>query len=276
MKNYSKLLTVAALAAAFTASAHAEAISLAGNGDLILGIYATGGTGSGNTLQINLGEFTRFATFNGATFGISELSLTDLNNFGAGGAFARSTVSWGVVGSVGTSTYTSTGTGLLTTRNTLFATSTGSLNSGSINAQGGANPTIGGVYNSLVNGTATGNSVSSSYVASDSFSWAGLQALSAPLDFGFFTSSVTSTADVPSLALYELLPSNATAGTFTETGIIAANKGVPRLLGNFNLASNGTLTYTAAAIPEPSTYAAIAGALVLGVVAYRRRRAVKA
>jgi len=278
MKNYIKHLSLAAVAATLTVSARAEAISDAGNGDLVLGIYATAGTGNGNTLQVNLGEFTRFAKFDGSTVTISELALADLNNFGASGAFARSTVSWGVIGYSGTSTYTSTGTGLKTTRNTLFATSTGSLNSGSINAQVGAAGAIGGLYGTLANGTATANSSSSMYVTSDSFSWAGQQIAGAPLDFGFFTSTVTSTADVASLSLYELLPSNATNATYTETGITAADKGVPRLLGNFNLASNGTLTFTNAgtAIPEPSTYAAIAGSVILGVVAYRRRRAVKA
>lgn len=278
MKNYIKQISLAAAVATLTVSAHAEAITAAGNGDLILGIYATGGTGSGNTLQVNLGEFTRFAKFDGSTFTITELALADLNNFGSSGAFARSNVNWGVVGITGTATYTSTLTGLKTTRSTLFATSTGSLNTSNIAGQAGANPTIGGIYNNIAGASATVNSPSAAYVASDSFSWAGLQTSSAPLDFGFFTTSVTSTANVPSLALYELLPSNATAGTFTETGITAADKGVPRLLGTFNLAASGTLTYTTAgtAIPEPSSYAAIAGVAMLGFVAARRRRSVKA
>jgi hypothetical protein len=45
-------------------------------------------------------------------------------------------------------------------------------------------------------------------------------------------------------------------------------------LGTFNLSANGELTFTAfTAIPEPSTYAAILGALTIGFVAIRRRRA---
>lgn len=279
MKNYVQILSVAVSAFALAASAQAKSLSSTGNGDLILGIYATGGTGSGNTLEVNLGEFTNYAKFDGSVFTVSELSVTDLNNFGSSGAFARSNVSWGVIGSVGTSTFTSTGTGLKTTKNTLFATSLGgSLNSGAINAQAGANPSIGGLYTSLISATAA-NNASSAYVSSDAFAWSGQQTGSAPLDFGFFTSSVTSTADVSSLALYEVLPTNATAGSFTETGITAADKGVPRLLGTFNLASTGVLTFTSsgsAPIPEPSTYAAIAGVAMLGLASFRRRRAVKA
>jgi hypothetical protein len=41
-------------------------------------------------------------------------------------------------------------------------------------------------------------------------------------------------------------------------------------IGTFNLSSSGELTFTA--IPEPSTYAAILGALTIGIVAIRRRR----
>lgn len=45
-------------------------------------------------------------------------------------------------------------------------------------------------------------------------------------------------------------------------------------LGTFALSSGGDLTFTAfTAIPEPSTYAAILGALTIGFVAIRRRKA---
>ena len=279
MKHSTKLIAVAAGAHALTGSVYAKDISTTSNGDLLLGIYATAGTGNGNTLTVNLGEFTNYAKFDGSTFAVNELALADLNNFGLGsGTFARSTVSWGVIGSVANSTYTSTGTGLKTTRSTLFATSTGTLTVGSMNAQNSANPFIGGLQSTLSNSSPTANSTSSLYGTSDSASWFGQQTAGAPLDFGVFTTSVTSTTDVPSLALYELLPTNATAGSFTETGITAADKGVPRLLGTFNLSPSGILTFTSAgtAIPEPSTYAAIAGSVILGVAAYRRRRSVKA
>jgi len=63
----------------------------------------------------------------------------------------------------------------------------------------------------------------------------------------------------------------------TGTGFHKANEGAingATDLGTFALSSGGELTFTAfTAIPEPSTYAAILGALTIGFVAIRRRRA---
>jgi hypothetical protein len=44
-------------------------------------------------------------------------------------------------------------------------------------------------------------------------------------------------------------------------------------LGVFSLSNTGELTFTATAIPEPSTYAAILGVITVGFAALRRRRA---
>jgi hypothetical protein len=54
---------------------------------------------------------------------------------------------------------------------------------------------------------------------------------------------------------------------------VAASDGVSgtyEFLGTFNISSSGDLTYTVAAIPEPSTYAVILGALTIGFGAFRR------
>lgn len=280
MNNYTKVLSIAVGATALSLSASAKDLALTDYGDLILGIYATAGTGNGNTLQVNLGEFTNYAKFDGSVFTVSELARADLDTFGTGTGFARSTVSWGVIGGVGNAgLYTSAGTGLKTPKNTLFATSaTGGLSffSADTNSLDAANPSVGGLYGVLPSNT-TASNVSSAIVTSDSFSWKGFQTDSAPVDFGFFTASVTSTTNVAALALYELIPSNALVSNITETGLTSADRGVSRLLGTFNLASDGTLTYTtASAIPEPSSYAAIAGVAMLGFVAARRRRSVNA
>jgi len=85
-------------------------------------------------------------------------------------------------------------------------------------------------------------------------------------NFGFNEGSlVASTANslsgTTALELYELLPSNAnSSGGSSKVD-----------LGTFDLTSSG-LTFTSfAAIPEPSTYAAILGALTIGFVMIRRR-----
>jgi hypothetical protein len=57
----------------------------------------------------------------------------------------------------------------------------------------------------------------------------------------------------------------------TDLYVIASdgNSGTAEFEGTFNLTADGNLTYTA--IPEPSTYAIILGALTIGSVALRRR-----
>ena len=261
MKLLTKLSSLATALLLCAGLTRAEPVETTTYGDLILGIYATGGTGSGFTLSVNLGEFTKFATLDGTSFTVNELSRNDLNTFGTGANFSRTNVNWGVVGTAGTLSYTSEGTGLITPRNTLFATAPvdTTLNNGSTNAQVGAISAIGGVYTGLANATATVNSPSATTGSSaNGDSWYSLQTLNLPLDFGFFTSSVITSTNVATLNLYELVPTNASAAALTEVGIV---KGI-NLLGSFNLANTGVLTYTAASsivtkTPQTITFAAL-------------------
>ncbi|AKC83015.1 hypothetical protein IMCC26134_09920 [Verrucomicrobia bacterium IMCC26134] len=261
MKLLTKLSSLATGLLLCAGLTRAEPVETTTYGDLILGIYATGGTGSGFTLSVNLGEFTKFATLDGTSFTVNELSRNDLNTFGTGANFSRTNVNWGVVGTAGTLSYTSEGTGLITPRNTLFATAPvdTTLNNGSTNAQVGAISAIGGVYTGLANATATVNSPSATTGSSaNGDSWYSLQTLNLPLDFGFFTSSVITSTNVATLNLYELVPTNASAAALTEVGIV---KGI-NLLGSFNLANTGVLTYTAASsivtkTPQTITFATL-------------------
>lgn len=241
----------------------ADPLETADYGSLILGVYASGGTGSGITLSVNLGEFTKFATMDGAIFTVAELSRADLDVFGTGANFARSTVNWGVIGTVGNAgTYISIGTGAKTPKNTVFATSSGPLNFGAsdTNALDSVNPTVGGLYAAIASAAPTTNSSSATIGSStNNDSWYALQTLNPPLDFGYFTSGVTSTTNVSTLDLYELVPSNAAAGSFTEVGIV---RGLNKL-GTFTLSSSGVLTYTAATAvvaktPQTITFAPLA------------------
>jgi hypothetical protein len=65
---------------------------------------------------------------------------------------------------------------------------------------------------------------------------------------------------------------NSTTPGVNSKGGASQNALVATELGTFTLGSDGDLSFTAfAAIPEPSTYAAILGALTIGFVAIRRR-----
>jgi hypothetical protein len=90
---------------------------------------------------------------------------------------------------------------------------------------------------------------------------------------------VVATGSGSALDFYAVVPSDATpSGLAIDTDGLVYTSGVNRL-GTFTLDASG-LSYlasgTASAIPEPSTFGALAGAAVLGLAATRRRSAVRA
>jgi hypothetical protein len=95
--------------------------------------------------------------------------------------------------------------------------------------------------------------------------------------FGASNQNVTTATSVSDF--YALVP---TTGGTAPNGLATDGDGIvfargTNLLGTFTLDASG-LSYVsgASAIPEPSTYAALAGAVVLGLAASRRRSAVRA
>jgi len=249
--------------------------------DLIFGFRATGGTGSGVNLEVNLGSVGSFVTQTaGTTVTLGNLSLTDLTaNYGASWN-TRSDLFFGAIGS------TNSIPGNLGPNNqankTIWLTSAAGTspftapawNRQASASQANAISNIGALYNgfngSSSNYTVGANSSSLVFETSQAFSWSTNEAYSSGTVFQIFNpnsqfeqSTNTSGGSVYA-DLYQVTPSaGGAAGT---------------LLGSFALSSAGVLSFTAgtSAIPEPSTYAAIFGAAAMGVALLRRRRQAKA
>ena len=98
-------------------------------------------------------------------------------------------------------------------------------------------------------------------------SGSGLSVLSNDQGFVTFNKSDTSTSAFNSVTI--TFPSSS-ASSYLPT-ISSANAGFVNVGGGAGV-DIGSYSYTYSAVPEPSTYAAIAGALGLGYAVYRRRR----
>ncbi len=267
------LLAVGALAT--------SAFATPASGDLIIGFYTSAGTGSGTNIMIDAGQFSQFLAGNGSTFSIGGFSATDLaNTYSTGGGsnwYDRTDLSWGVIGAIkptqsGVLAANSQGFGAV--KDTLFATAQAGF--GNTSAQSlGAN-VINPIYTYLAGSTVNGVG-SATYIVPTASGVAGSfiqeKNAAANLDFKYFTSNSVMTYSMPGVVgtatqdLYETIPS----------GVSGTTGGVYKL-GTFALTSSG-MTFTdvgTAAIPEPSTYAMIAGAIMLGFVALRRRFQTKA
>lgn len=268
MKLRNTLISSLAALAMAAVGAHAQEIDTyaAANGapagfgqgynddDLVLAFYnASDSTVNGDVL-FNLGTVSSFtglaagtysvAGFNGSTtsgqpsvgFGSSELSANSMT--------AGTSSYWTVYGSD-------------TTSNELWLTGTTAQHQASSTTQGVTANIISAIGSAGANNVNTdssaydGSSTTYNYIGSNN-KWQNFSAVTA--------ASVSSSSDT--LALYALEPGTGANGSSTE-------------LGYFTLTdSSGTysLSFTSlSAIPEPSTYAAILGALTIGFVLVRRR-----
>lgn len=266
-------ITVGLLAlAGLTASANAQATITASLSDLILGFRATGGTGSGFNLEVNLGSVSSFVTQTpGTTVVLSQLNVADLTATYGAGWNGRTDLLWSVVGAVGrggntgpngqvASTLFGTSSTATQFASTAWTTKVSSLqNNGSVKIEN----LYTGAAGSLNGQTSTINS-NYSFVNSTSTvgSWSS-QEVPGTTGFAFFNplSQLEGNTNISGSVysdLYQLQPST----------------GAAVLLGSFALSSSGVLSFStaASAIPEPSTYAAIFGAAAMGVALLRRRR----
>lgn len=263
-----KFIVAALLAVGVSGSAFA-----AGSNDLILGFRATGGVGSSQNLQVDLGSFSMYK-------GQAAGTTVTITNLLTGSAFGSNTISaiygsswntradvlWGVAGTVingqtgpggevGRSLYAAA----IATGSLLDGTATSiGYNRASALTQGTPSAKIGGLYGAFGVNTVIAPQTS------DLNSWS-IQYGNTPAPFGYgtfpqvkFDNNTAISGSYVASDLYEMLPGTG-AGTY---------------LGTVGIFSNGDVTFTAAgtaAVPEPSTYAAIIGAAVLGFVALRRR-----
>ncbi|MEI6860994.1 MAG: PEP-CTERM sorting domain-containing protein [Verrucomicrobiota bacterium] len=265
------LLALLALAGS-AISTQATTVSV-GLNDLVLGFRATGGTGATTNLEINLGNVSNFYGVSGQVT-LTGLNVADLSSTFGASWNTRSDLLWGVIGTTGNAAGTTAG-GNAIAASTLWASkseSTLTLQStpwtqANVSAQQGPANTISTLYNgataSLNGATATGNSATAALLSNSvNGSWSRQEGTVA---FGFFTRSQFEnntnfgSSSIVASDLYQVQP----------TG------GPAVYVGTFALNNNGTLVFgnSPNAVPEPSSYAAIFGAVVLGFVALRRRRA---
>jgi len=261
------------LLAAGSLAASASAALTATSGDLIIGFYATGGTGQGTSVMIDAGSFTSFIAGNGSTFAIGGFSSTDLVNTYGATWYDRTDLSWGVIGGVkntqsGTVASSTNAFGTAAGKDTLFATAQNGFGTSSAQSLG-ASP-IQALY-TYINGKTANGVGTTTYIGTNSNttsgSWVFQRDTATNLDFKWYADNSVGSLSMPGVVgtatqdLYETV-ANDVSGT---TGGIYN-------LGTFSLTSSG-LSFTSAvtAVPEPSTYAAIFGVVMLGFAAYRRR-----
>jgi hypothetical protein len=227
------------------------------DGDLVLSFYSASDTSNGGPgdLLFNLGSASSFTGLAAGTYSVAGFNgsstsgqpavgfgSTELTSYPAGSLTAPSSSSfWTVMGSNQTSNELwLTGT----TAQARASSSTQSTLAGIIGAIGSA-----GANNANSDGSAFDSSQGTFSNINSQNKWANFPAVAA--------NSISSTSD--QLGLYQLLPGTGSGGSATE-------------LGYFTLTDNaGSFSLSFTAIPEPSTYAAILGALTVGFVLVRRR-----
>ena len=245
-------------------------------GEILLGFYATGGTGASKNLVANLGSFDNFDNNNGTSVSILSASLVaDLNATYGSNWNTRTDITWSVTGA----NFAQSVNGL--TRNTIFVTSPRasvndaptSINSGSDSTLAGIRTNVNSINTAYDSATATANSSVTVVIdGGNADSMQSRMVTSASAQFG--TDNTNSASGTTISDFYGLVP---TSGGLAPTGAATDNDGLVfargvNYLGYFTLSNNG-LSYTASgtAIPEPSSFAVIGGLAALGYVASRRR-----
>jgi hypothetical protein len=280
-----KILSALSLSALVASSASAAVSPDPINtGDIILGFYsATEDAG----LVVNLGAFQSFDNFDGASFN-TRLDVADIASVYGAGWNTRTDLFWTVTGAT---TSTSELDGL--SRNTIFSaqkrTDLGVIaaaplgNNSATQATNDANAIrgISGGYNAVDTTQEGGFAVVQNGAAASTVSFRKFQVTTPTALFGTATDNSANGTSISDF--YGMVPTdrgNTVGGNAELNGWkdgLDVEDGV-NYLGRFELSASG-LSFTAAtasAIPEPSTFGALAGAAVLGLAATRRRPAVRA
>jgi hypothetical protein len=270
MKNSLKTLILATVATASSAFA-ATTTDTFTNGDIMLGFFASSGTGAGQNLMVNLGSFTEFDNYDSATTNFSSGIVADLSATYGADWNTLGLVKWSLIGTTG-STAAINGVN----RKTIFTTiATGSapIAAGSDSIQGGNVTNITSIATGYNLATTTANStVSVVMAASNANSMQARLTTANSVRFGPTNQILATGTSV--LDFYAVIPTGVTpSGLAVDSSEFLYASG-PNLLGSFTLDASG-LSFTAQPVPEPSTYAALAGAAVLGLAAYRRRPAAR-
>jgi len=280
MKTKHFVLPLLALSAGVL-TASASGVSVASENDLILGFSNSSGTGSTLNLEIDLGQASNFYGVSGTEIlgGLAEADLAA--TYGANWN-TLSTLTWGVAGTTGSGAGTTIG-GNSILKDTLWATraeTTVGLQSsawigGTTFGQQGAANKIANLYAAspvgLSGALATGNSATAAVIGTSAGGSWNTEVGTSAAAFTFLNPSNLFTNGT-----------NATFGEVSDLYEVQPDSSAGVYLGSFGLTNAGVLEFSgsvsaaASTVPEPSTYAVMAGAVALGFVALRRRRQAKA
>jgi len=256
LHHMNKFITTALLAVGLTGSAFATTPS-----DLILGFRDT--SNPANNLEIDLGQASALAGGSGTVTLTNLLSLgsSSINTVYGSGWNTSSTLLWGVAGTSGTTTTTRTLWASSVANSSLLdgVATTTAYNGGSVTGQATPASKIATVYAGLTAVTSGNVAVLD---ATGGQSWSVNE--TPTLAFGKFAiasfeNNTAITGNYVASDIYQIAPVSGQAGSYIGTVAIWAN---------------GDVTFSTiplAPVPEPSTYAAILGAAVLGFVIYHRR-----
>ena len=212
------------------------------DGDLILGVRKATDAGLGTSFMVDLGQFSNLNSL-----GVINLS----GDFATAAVFNSSSTAGLVFGVFG-------------------------VQNGTIYATSANNASYPALHSSAVNTLSYGALVGGSQI------FGALEDASQTTDNGVYVSSANAQS------WYALSVAGFGASQFGNGALEAAAgsvaylaKGTPNLagtgsgsvVGQFLLNNSGVLTYTAAAVPEPSTYALLGVGLALMLVGYRRKLA---
>jgi fibronectin-binding autotransporter adhesin len=232
-------------------------------------------TSTGNTLTINTksgtttthaGNITSTTGLNLVITGSGTQAINGTNSFTGSTTVSGGTLSLGS-SLTASSSVTISGGILTSTANATLGAGAVSMSSGEINIRGAATT---GTFTVAANQTfsTTGGKLTFNIgTASDQIIGSGV---SSTFSIGSGTELALILGSGFSYANSYTLLSGFNSGSVASTGFTISGYDTTNYVAS--LSSTGVLSFSAASVPEPSTYAVLAGAAMLGFVAVRRRR----
>jgi hypothetical protein len=267
--------TVLSGVAALALVGHSARATLVYNaGDLFLGFRVTSGIGSSQDYLVNIGQASLYTagtsfTVDAAKLGVANFDLgSDLTNlFGSDWNTLRgdgTSVQWAVIGTTWNNGDPNLNKILYVSKAQVTLGEHEPLLGRAPTGQGSTITLIQGVAgNYISNGVATANNSRGTLQPSgQGNSWASEFAFPSGQDFNAYSDiegsfGLGTSAAGAQLDLYKLNPVNGQPGT---------------LEGTFSIGNTGALTFTTAAVPEPSTFALGVAAAVLAIILQRRKK----